>query len=831
MKIITKSQNRVSCNDIYMQTPHKTIKSSKAFHFLAILAFAGFIFHAPLVKGQFMTGYPGGGSAKTVSSGEEWYTDSTRAHVTHVDQMNNILHLDADIERNIRFSSWSIGDRALIIQIKVNQGSTTGYYEEVEVTGVSSNQLDVTSITRSYTDFNSNNNARVQVIKIPRYDTVYLNNCVVRCHPWDGYTGGVLCYSSGQTVINKSIITAAGCGFFPEKLDGTSLEFGKGGEGGDGDVIYTNSGGGQTATYSDYCLDPTPDMPNNFSGNVGEDGEDDGLPGDIGTTLASFIIYDYGSPNYSMNVAKLGSAGYTDSVSNSGGDGGSGGGHGGRGGTDFNSIPGSMGTVGQDGGDGGNAGRGARGGGIILIKTKNFKDSTAFQSGIFGWLDASGQQGENGRNGFGGGEQGYGGLGAIGYIDGIQVYHSGGVGGEGAPGDPSDGGDGSKGGKGGTIFLYCNPSLLGVVPTPPVFDIGSGGFNNYYDLRSGANGKGGQGGFGYNNNIPFIIAPTGIDTSQTYDHCTPPVPIDPSKYRCDCDNAMMPFSTEFETSFGVLLGSDNLEWSTGNYVSNYDMTKGRLETYDVQNDLIYICRFYSIANAEIIFRAIAANASGIPTNDYVYTRLKTQIALEAEYHIVSDNGTDSFQLLFREFDKNTGTVCIRYSSFTSVDTDIGNERRLFFEFPDTPYKSLIVDTTRCLRGHAEEDEAGLPVGSDGVDPVYPVDDVVESDHFGFTGGALLIAPFPERDPNTVNVLFTHNMDAFMVTDIEMQDGSVEVVPILKNIEVLDITGRVLYTTQTLEAKHITDVSGMASGVYIIRVTKGEEVSAYKFVRP
>jgi hypothetical protein len=778
------------------------------------------------LKNQFLLGYPNASTGTLPITEDEWYTDETRAHVLEIDRSGTYDILKLDPSNSKGENQWQAGDRAMIIQMANSAGITSGYFREFVVHSAGQNgpYFEI-EIEKGFSPGSNlfvtccpfgDPDARLQVLRIPRYFKVELDKATVKCSPWDGYTGGVLCYSAGQTKIKKSQITAAGCGYFPE-----NATFGTGGNGGAGNNDNSGSKDGQEAVYNDYCLTPNPYEvinSNVVSGTLGEDGTV-GFSGSSGLSGSFSLAYTYGSPDQSNYKAKMGSAGYAP-PGQSGGTGGKGGGHGGKGGNSGDSEQGSDGYPGADGGKGGDAGRGARGGGIILIKTMNFVDPSGDQHTYSGWLSAAGQSGQNGRTGNMGGKGGFGGAGGIGKVVGSDVWFSGGDGGDGLHGTPANGGDGSHGGKGGTIFLYLYPNLISSIYP---FDF-SGPFNfesRWINLSSGASGSGGEGAFGYKHYDSEPRSPNGVD-GNPYDRCetdeNPPIIY--SNY-CDCDKAMSPFADEYVT-LTTIKGSEigppaYYNWEGTDWESRFYYGSGKLVSIDKANFKIYHCQFNSIAKAAIIFEAILANGA--------LTLFNSTIQWPAIYDEIEPD--EEFKYIFKDEANRTAII---YHSM-----DYGDKQEYIeYIIPPSIYVSEVVATTsRCHPEDPGSDDS--PKGNTGITP-QPTTDVEYNDHFFMDYFAALIIPeLKDNKGNVANIEMTYDPVAkvFVLTDNDFDDnnnqmvnGVVEVSQ-LKTIEIYDLTGRLLSVTSTTQQQFIIDSNNYSSGIYIIKVKKGNKISGHK----
>ncbi len=777
-------------------------------NFAMLVMFLSTIVFNPLMA-QFKLGYPS--SEPALSKLEEvWYTDETRANVDFVfDRTTHMeVHLDAGTGRQFEIGKLNVNDKVLLIQMKVANGNAGGWYTELNVNAINGNILELEHTSFTFVTHLLSTDARCQLIKLPRHQSITLDKVVVKCHEWDGYTGGVLAFAAGETLLSNTIITAAGCGFGPEMNGAIG---GTGGAGGAGDNVYTNSSGGEVSQYNRTCLIPEPTGSDAVDGQAGEDGEDDGALGSAGSTITGVTSYNYGAPNYATSIVKMGSAGF--SVNGfKGGDGGGGGGLGGKGGMSGDNNPGNDGEVGQDGGKGGDAGRGAKGGGIILIKTMYFGDVdplNSTQGQLNAWLDASGADGGNGKNGFVGGMYGLGGAGGQGSIVGSTVYFSGGNGGNGASGDPSDGGDGSLAGKGGTIFLYTNPTLAS---KSNAFDFATGGGSgpnmNWINLKSGKNGKGGEGAFGYiSAGSGSILSPSGIESSS-YENC-PPATGATTSYYCNCDMAMYPFANVYESV--DFLGT--FTTSNGNWSSTYNPSLGMLTTTEVDGSQtnVYICKFFEISDANLIFQTIFEPISGINT------RTNNLIEIGKDAVITEPLGTDIFKYNFIDF-------ATKQNSLYYYSNSVLNESKkyLHYHLAAAPYYSIKADTGSCHGMYPGME--GLPQGTKGATVVEPVPDV-GAEHFGFNSSMFRVLE-EGKESLTDKIITSYHSDIKSIgIEIKEEDANTKQKWTYK---ILDIQGKQVLQGTIQVGKQTIDAEMLKPGTYILRVSNNQGKSnAYK----
>lgn len=145
--------------------------------------------------------------------------------------------------------SFSEGDTVLIIQMADNAtaSNSTGQYEYATIDAIAGNDLTfVTSLSNTYTQ-DSLVDDRTQVLKVPQYDNVTIENGgVLTADAWDGFTGGVVSFNvfstmnfNGTGIVQASEIGYRGGGCGPCGNN----DWGQCGEG----VTGEGSGGGATS--------------------------------------------------------------------------------------------------------------------------------------------------------------------------------------------------------------------------------------------------------------------------------------------------------------------------------------------------------------------------------------------------------------------------------------------------------------------------------------------------------------------------------------------------------------------------------------------------------
>ncbi|MCO5253457.1 MAG: T9SS type A sorting domain-containing protein [Bacteroidetes bacterium] len=769
--------------------------------------------------GQFMSGYPS--MTRANPSSGEWYADDNRAQVTTITAWGANMKLNLS---NIS-GSFSASNRAIVIQM-IGSSTYIGHWEEVDIINVnpSGDELEVSLLSRGYSTADPND--RVQVIQLEQFGDLTLDKVFVKCHPWDGNTGGVLALKTNSITMKSSVITAAGCGFKPE--DGYS--FGKGGQGAPGDIYYDGVGGGESAQYNEPCLDPDPSPNNKHSGNQGTDGDPQVSSSVILPTPANGMYTTYPVPSASTGIAIMGNAGYIETGINKGGIGGNGGGHGGTGGGTNAPTPvsGNAGSVGSQGGKGGNQGRGARGGGIILLKTKYIEDGDLKQRNISRWLDVSGANGENGEPGLVGGDPGAGGFGGFGTIIGTDVYYSGGMGGSGEPGDAAGGGDGSYGGAPGTIQLAGNPILAGKSQFFENFGVPFD--SKWIGVSPGKNGVGGRGAYKLTPIDPLIQLPSGL--GGIYEECSlgggggNPPPADFYTFKCDCDSAMYPF-TLFDNSIPTYHVDPNNSLifedltNVPDWKIKYDKDNGKLISIDEVNKIKYHCRLHYKGEATEIINAIAGLGKRSRTNQNIkLPAIKVTIT------------ADHFTYIF--FDEDGNTSIVYESDLSDLDHLI---QKIDFDAEDGRYSASY---SRCNPLNPPSEDVNEPTtlddpimedsGPDGNTPSGHVGYGQFYDHYGFDFNSSSMIPDNNQN-NTSGINIRHNSitNEIRVADDLYSNPDVEATKVSMQCEIYDLSGRLISSYTTFEPSIQINTRTLSVGVYILKVIKGSRMATSRII--
>lgn len=307
----------------------------------------------------------GTGVDGTITVNSTLYVDATRSAITGligVAGSNSIAVSSA--------SGFSVGDEVLIITMQdatAGAGNLVGRYEFETVSAISSNTLLFTqNLANAYT---ASGTLKHQVIKVPQYTNVLVSNGgMITCNPWNGSTGGVVCFkASGNVTINAGgLIGANGKGY---RGVAQKAALWRNADGGQGEGIYgtgisSGSNGGSSGNNSGAWLSA-----NGNGGGGGTGTGDSGGGGGGGYASAGTGGVNWGhSPG--VGGLAVGTSSLTRLIM---------GGAGGEGGADE---------------DGAYSGAGGNGGGIVYISTNSLTvNGTVSSNGNAGNVASNGSPG------------------------------------------------------------------------------------------------------------------------------------------------------------------------------------------------------------------------------------------------------------------------------------------------------------------------------------------------------------------------------------------------------------------------------------------------------
>lgn len=332
---------------------------------------------AGVVAAYYGTGSDGDVSFSTGMN----YTDGVRSTVTGSNSSgSSTLELDS-------LAGLTVNDEVLIITMQDDNTSnnSVGTFEFKVISSISSSTLTFTE--NLLNDYNASSTVKHQVIKVPNYNNVTINSgATVTAHPWDGSTGGIVCFRASGQLDNSGSITVNAIGYrgvsHADAISGNQHYRNKDGAQGEG-IYGIGFPGGSSSGANGYW--------NNANGNGG------------------------GGGTGKQDSGGGGGGGYAAIGSNGVNRGGHYGGTGGNIAGDASLSKLIFGGAGGEGGadeDGHLPGYGGNGGGIIFISASSLNNSGAISSngengGVGGTNNPNGSNGSG--NGMGGGGGGAGG--------------------------------------------------------------------------------------------------------------------------------------------------------------------------------------------------------------------------------------------------------------------------------------------------------------------------------------------------------------------------------------------------------------------------------------
>jgi hypothetical protein len=342
-------------------------------------------------------------------------------------------------------AAFGLDDEILIIQMQRGTSSNVGKYEFNRVKAVAGNDivLKMPLKNRYYSGtFSAENSYSAQVVRIPQYTSVTVNNgASITALSWNGQTGGIVAFRANGTVTVNGAINVSSLGF-------------RGGSWATVSVWGSGWKGEGIVGYTDNCVDP--------SGNGGGGGDAEWCHSGEGAGGGG-----YGTPGSNAGWTGYGcgggwSCGARTSLGGLA-----------IGSADLSTIffGGGGGAGGHDGDNPDSGGTGGAGGGIIYIGASTLS--------VPGRIESNGQNAPNDATGETGG--GGGGAGGSIYLSAKTMTISGSVNALGGNGAPAGTPDRSSGGAGGVgrIRLDSNSLSGSSNPGPYTSTFGTGSTGNY----------------------------------------------------------------------------------------------------------------------------------------------------------------------------------------------------------------------------------------------------------------------------------------------------------------------------------------------------------------
>ena len=315
---------------------------------------------ATLTAGVVAAYYGTGADGDISFSSGTNYTDGVRSTVTGSNSLgSSTLELDS-------IAGLAVNDEILIITMQDDNTSnnSVGTFEFKIISSISSNTLTFTESLLN--DYNASSTVKHQVIKVPNYNNVSISSgATLTAHPWDGSTGGIVCFRATGQVNNSGNITVSAIGYrgvgHASSISGNQHYRNKNGAQGEGIYGIGFQGGSSNGSNSTVW--------NGANGNGG------------------------GGGTGRQDAAGGGGGGYANTGNNGGSQSGHTGGSGGNvvGIADLSKL--IFGGAGGEGGadeDGHLPGKGGNGGGIIFISAASVVNS--------GTISSDGEDAGNGTN-------------------------------------------------------------------------------------------------------------------------------------------------------------------------------------------------------------------------------------------------------------------------------------------------------------------------------------------------------------------------------------------------------------------------------------------------
>ncbi len=297
----------------------------------------------------------------TVSTGTA-FTDGVRAGVvgTNITGLNNKVRVAS-------VTGFATGDEVMLITMQdpnLTAANQVGKFEFAVISSISADTLRFSSVLTN--TYNTTGSVKHQVIEVPHYTNLTIaNGALLTCNPWNGTTGGVLCFrASGQvSVAATGSISASEKGY---RGVAQKASLWRNADGGQGEGIY-GTGIGSGANGGSNCGNNGAfNSPNGNGGGGGNGCGDSGGGGGGGYASAGSTGVNWGhTPGLGGNA--IGNSSLTLLYM---------GGAGGEGGADE---------------DGAYPGAGGNGSGIVFLATNTLI--------VNGFIQANGAKGNDASNG------------------------------------------------------------------------------------------------------------------------------------------------------------------------------------------------------------------------------------------------------------------------------------------------------------------------------------------------------------------------------------------------------------------------------------------------
>lgn len=735
-----------------------------------------------------LTGWPSTTNKKTVANGEIVYLDSHRVGITAVTA--NVTDYNLTINTGSLSGTFLEDDFCLLISME--DGNLTGLHKSCVLKTINNNIITVTP--NNLSDWNLFTTcSKLQLIKVPVYDSLTLNHGQITCHPYNEttYTGGVLAFVCDTFVLNAGYINATGQGISPY-----TMNLGIPGLGGAGSQTYYSNSGGLPQTNTPPCY--TPDsiiLPLVYTLN-GTEGDSSLNNGGIGTSYNySTVISNSTANNSYPKIINMGTPGVLGPFTSSS-TGGSGGGHGGKGRNLNNSfIDGNPGEFGANGEDPQKTN--SRGGGIIIAKIKTlYIDNQLLLSGSARFISNGGNGTNGGQGGFGG-NGGAGGIGEEGFCTGDTIFFSGAKGGYGEPGDPGNGGDGTNGGQSGSIWYLSDQQypVIGVNSGAPIYY--NAPFEQLFNVNGGKGGKGG---------VPGISEIINHNRTEAFDTtgCNPLewcVSSDTST-SCDCDSVFAAFQGEEGLKYNTSITPNYVVFGNSIFSCAFDSIWGVLKYAEGTKE--FYCPMSNPKQFKEILKLIGIARLSPYQNDPAAN-------VEAEML----NGKLRFQV------KSTKWPIAEYDFESNTLTDL-----------DDPAKQSVVETS-CLYSSAAFGGAQFmkvgSAGDDGNDYPYSGSKSIGTIPFVDSANVIYYSPVTAIDEEMQSSHLKSNKIKIYPNPAASTEIQVESEIVLTEICILDHLGKIMIQLQPNDKQLLIPIQSLPDAMYTIQLKTLNETITKKIV--
>lgn len=738
-----------------------------------------------------LSGWPTSTQSLNVKNGEIIYLDDARVGISAVTSsapFNLTVHMSQST------SAFNVGDFCLLMVME--DPNIAGFHKSCNISAINGGLITVTPQNSAGWNL-FNNCTKMQLLKVPVYDSITLNHGQIMCHPYDEstYTGGVVAFVCDTFYLKAGYVNASGLGIEPYNMN-----FGSPGTGGAGSSTYLGDNGGYSQINTPPCYDPKPlNKPNvtTLNGTNGDAGLNNGNSG-TNYSYSPTIPNSTTNNNYPQKI-NMGTPGNLSTTTNSA-SGGGGGGHGGQGRELNNSlIDGNTGENGYDGNE--PIQLNSKGGGIIIAKIRIlFGDYDKIISNTARFISTGGY-GTNGGNGGFGGNGGSGGLGQTGYCTGDTIYFSGANGGYGEPGEPGNGGDATNGGQSGSIWYLSNQAS-------PVIAISNGTPLNYAAPYSGLfnvdGGKGGKGG------LPGLATIQNYGSTSIFDtsNCSPLTwcsPASPVTKICNCDSVFKALvNYQLFKYIHISPNEAHLKYNSTKKLS-FDIEWGVLK-HEASSTLHYLCPMSNPQQFQDILKLIGvARLSPYQTDTFALI----EAVLDANDKLRFQVDSTDWPIAEYDFDKNTLT-------------DL-----------DDPARKSVVETncnySNIAFGGDDFMKVGLS-GSDGNDYQYPGTKSLDPSNLDSSANVVFNSPAPSVQQELKNQNLDLDFINIYPNPTVFSEIMINCIEKISSIEIFDTHGKQVLFVQPNTEQLTLNIKRLTPATYSIICKTQSQTISKKFIK-